>query len=222
MKRKASPSKDITKSKKAPPTKKRKVFASPDLQKYALRARSSENKAVDTNFDLPFGNEDSLANKIVSINQCNKGTDRYQRIGRQVRVTGISVKGIVYVDGALPPNDHLHMMILYQETGPIVGSYTDIYQGTDFTGTSTGTTSYRTFNMRNLDNTEQYKVLWSKYVRITDTDELANMTETNNLEIEVHLPVSVTTKWDNVPTGSYDGSITSGRLYFIVQELPNL
>ena len=80
MKRKASPSKDITKSKKAPPTKKRKVFASPDLQKYALRARSSENKAVDTNFDLPFGNEDSLANKIVSINQCNKGTDRYQEL----------------------------------------------------------------------------------------------------------------------------------------------
>lgn len=198
--------------------KARKEFKPRQLMNLAAQPQIAEQKAVDTNFNLTFGNEDSLSSKIILCNNMNQGAEAYERQGRMIRVRNISIRGVVYPDGALPPNDVLVMCLTYSpRTSP--GLFTNIFNGVDYLGVPTGTSSYRPFNMRNLENTDIWKVLWRKEIRITDLNETSNNTETNNMLYEAHIPMDVITKFDNTPVGSYSGSVVSGALTFFVQGL---
>lgn len=195
---------------------KQKVFRPSQL---SGRSREPEEKAVDVNVNLTFGNEDSTSLKIYAFQNINQGPEAYQRIGRSIRVRKLSVRGIVYCStSSLPPNDVLTMLIVYgTRTQP--STFTNLYNGFDYTGVPTGTTSYRQFNGRDLANTDIWKVLWRKDVRITDIDEIATNTRDNNLEVNVHIPCDILTKYDNTPVSGFDGSIVSGGVWFIVQGL---
>lgn len=198
--------------------KKRKVWTSPDIVKPKLQMVTPEMKYVDVPLDFVFGNEDSLSYKINQLNDINKGTDRYNRIGRSVNVKHVQLRGQVYLNGTIPPNDHLHMLLVYSTQG-IPTLYSNLYSGIDFTGTSTSTSGYRNFNFRNPDTTEDYKILWSRYCRITDSSDLADNTQANNLHVNVSIPVDILTKYDNVSVSGRDGSILAGSISFICQGL---
>lgn len=195
--------------------KKKKVFK-PSLI-VAQDPSRPEMKAVDTNFNLPFGNEDSVSSKIISINQLNQGHEPYERIGRKIRCRMISLRAVVYLDGTIPPIDVLTLYIIYGTRGQ-PNAFSNIFNGVAFDGVPTGTTSYRPFQMRNLENTDIWKVLWKKQCRITQEDELAdNNGQSNNYLIEAHIPCDLITTWDNVPVGPYSGTVVSGGLWFCVQ-----
>lgn len=215
MKRQYTPKKNS----KQPMKKARKEFKPPNINAYTPTKQVSERKAVDTNFNLIFGNEDSMSNKIILINDMNQGVEAYERIGRSIRNRMISVKGVVYLDGSLPPTDVLTITIFYSITGSSIPGYTTLYDGYDYTGTPTGTTSYRPFQMRNLNASDRYKVLWQKTIRVTDQDEISNSTETNNMLYEAHIPCDFITKFDNTPVSGRSGSVLSGGIFLIVQGL---
>jgi len=183
------------------------------------RIPKPELKAVDTMFDMYFGNENSLSNKIVNFNNVNKGTGSWNRIGRSAQMKSIHLRGIVYsTDSVIPPNDFLHIFILYSdEECPTI--YSQIFNGYNYLGSLTSTTGNRTFSHNNLDKNQNYRILYSKHIRITDFSDLTdngNSTESGML-VDVHIPVDFTTIWDNVAYSTFDGAITSGNLLLGIQ-----
>lgn len=179
------------------------------------RHPSPELKAADSVFNLRIGNENALSSKIVNFNNINKGTSSWNRLGRSAQMKYIHLRGIIYDTGTLPPNDYIHVYILYADED-YPSTYSTMFNGYDYLGSALSTTGNRTFLFNNLDKSLNYRVLFSKYIRVTSTDELADNSG-KAYQIEAHIPCDFPTVWDTVPFSTFDGAITSGSLLLGVQ-----
>lgn len=212
--------KGVTKKATKPAYKKQKVYK-PSL---LISTSPVETKAVDTNFLLPFGNENSNSGKIVLINDMNQGSEAYQRIGRKIHVKGIKVRGIVYPDTSISPNDVLVIYLFYATApnGVPPSNYTDLFDGVEYSaGTATGTTSYRPFQFRNLENVQRFQVMKRHVMRITDTDEMISnqIKGSDIMNIDWNIPCDIITMFDNIPVSGRSGSVISGGVFMAVQGL---
>lgn len=183
-------------------------------------AKRVEVKSVDWTFNPIFGNDDSLANKILEFNQANVGPQAWNRIGQSIRCQSVSIRGIIYLDtgGSVPPNEHLVMVIVRARDQQTPTLWSDLYRGRDVLGGVSTVPGYQTFVYPNRDNEGAFQELWRKTVRISAEGELSNQTYSNNMSIDEEIDLGgLETRFNRTPIAIYDGDIRKNGLYFIVQ-----
>lgn len=111
---------------------------------------TGELKAIDTSL---LTTDVSTTEIITCINACSQGTDIGTRIGREIKMKSVQVKGAFYPNGANAGDLAFWAIVYDRQTNAAAPAWTDVY---------TDDGIYPEF--RNLNNRKRFKVLGSGYI----------------------------------------------------------
>jgi len=154
-----------------------------------------ELKAVDTTMS-----EDVSTSEIVRVmNACSQGTDIGTRVGRQITMKSVQIRGHIKANNA-NPGDLVFWAVVYdRQSNGAYPNMSDVY-----------TTDSLVPNFRNLNNRKRFKVLGSGYIKIPTATSL----EGNIVPFEFYRKLNHPTEY-NATNGGTIADITTGSLLFM-------
>lgn len=185
----------------------RRLMASMDYsaqsrRRYQAAARAwgvgTELKAIDT--DLSWDNV-STTDRLECINLCTAGADIGNRVGREITMRSVQLRGYIVGNGAAPAGLVFWAIVYDRQSNGAAPSWEDIY---------TADTLEPQF--RNLDNRKRFKVLGSSYVQVPSTSSL----ETKQVPIEFYRKMRHPVEYNSTNGGTI-ADIQTGALWFMIR-----
>lgn len=157
-----------------------------------------ELKAIDT--DLSSDAVCSNGALIACINPCSQGTDIGTRVGRQITMKSVQIRGEFLPNGT-NPGDLVFWAVVYdRQTNTAAPGWADVY-----------TTSALQPQLRNLDNRKRFKVLGSGYIALPKAGADLKFTPFEFYR-KLNHPVEF-----NATNGGTVLDIVSGGLFFLIR-----
>lgn len=140
------------------PFKRRSFAVGPTTAQVTLR---SETKCMD----IPLtGVVLSSTSGSQPLNSLAAGTDLYQRIGRQIQMMSVHIKGQIFWNGQTCTTDTLRIAVVYdRQPDGVTAGFNDVFTSIDNAGGVTVDSSA----FRNMGNIDRFKVLADFYLAVT-------------------------------------------------------
>lgn len=114
--------------------------------------RYGELKVLDTVLDTTDVSTTSI---ITCIDTCQVGSDVDDRVGREILLKSVQVRGVLFANGANPGGTVFWAIVYDRQTNAAAPVWTDVYT----------TNSYYPA-LRNLDNRKRFKIIGSGYIAV--------------------------------------------------------
>lgn len=161
------------------------------------RAALGELKKIDT---VLLNTNVSTTASITLINGCARGDDSDDRIGREIQMKSVQVRGDFYPNGT-NAGDLVFWAVVYdRQTNAAAPVWTDVY-------TSDGIYP----QLRNLDNRKRFKVLGSGYIQLPKAGA-----EYPYTPFEFYRKLNHPVEFNSENNGNV-GDITTGSLFWFVR-----
>jgi len=184
-------------------TKQRMVAVPSDMLRYgglSDMARGRELKFVDTAISL------TDVSTTASLTLCNgmaSGNSASTRVGRQIRMKSIEMKGISLTQTASLQNAVRYALVLDRQANATVAAFTDIYD------------TAVTWALRNISNKKRFKVLWdSGIISQIGNGTAGQMTTSAVVPLELYKRINIPVQYNAQNNGNI-GDITTNALYFV-------
>jgi len=190
----------------------RRKFNSSNFKRVSLRLPRNEPKEVDlANANYPI----STTASITLLNGVALGSDNFNRIGREITMKYLRVKGDIRETGVAGGNEYCRIAIVYDRQANFAAPvYTDIFAVT----TNAGVQSSTAESLPNEAKADRFLIL--KDFTVSLPSSTAGVASGNNVPfdttlIDWYIPLKgLGVKF--LGTGSTIASITAGSLYMVV------
>lgn len=157
-----------------------------------------ELKAIDTS--LTTADVSSTAS-LLCINPCGQGSDIGQRVGRQIVMKSLQIRGFFNPNGANSGDIVFWSVVYDRQPNAALCGWTDVY-----------TTSAAYPQLRNLNNRKRFKVLGSGYITIPATTSI----DAKYIPFEFYRKLNHPVEF-NATNGGTIADITTGSLVWMVR-----
>lgn len=169
-------------------------------------AGQRELKYLDTQLTgMPFGT--SGAGRVVCLNALAEGADNTGRVGRQVFIKSVELRGLINSDPQVTAATLCRMLIIWDNAN---NSSPTVPVGSDILQTDTST------SMPNVNNAFRFTILWDQQFAlgpdVAATPGTSHVIWNPTVPVHKYLPVGASTIYSATTAGI--GTITSGSLLF--------
>lgn len=157
-----------------------------------------ELKAIDTDIS---NTAVATAESVICINKCTQGSDIGNRVGRQIMMKSVQIRGFMSTVGT-NNGDLVFWAVVYdRQSNAAAPEWTDVY-----------TTDAVYPQLRNLDNRKRFKVLGSGYEPMAAVATVDYRYKVVEFYRKLDLPVEF-----NATNGGTVADITTGGLFFMIR-----
>jgi len=146
--------------------------------------RKAEVKVLDVGtFAVPV----TTTAGTISLNTIAAGVQLYERVGRQINMKSIEIKGYFYGTGQAGAPDAIRCAIVYDRTPDgVAPAFADVFASVD----NTGAVTVDSFAFPNVGNEDRFKIIseWHLPVipSVTATNQFALAVQDQNLPLFIH------------------------------------